>query len=501
MAELYSYHVFYFPFKWKIKNTDSVLFGVQTDLMAIEPDIYSDWQNVYEEPLGKEAEEFYNENNYFYEFVHPVLYNKNKKGGILKHYERKEPQQKDVFYRISVKDGKTYSLKVDAINLNLYATGVGMLSFFLKNEEQDQGNSRDILSINQYGRRLFPPYIADLESRVEIAQFIAIEGLNGNSSRFYEDFSGYTPDKSWQPACFVENLISDLCDNLIISPVIDDRMFVNCWYGNNELSQKVNTLNINKDQRLDFSGDDDFWYKYVYIDVNSITCQDREMRKKLICLQTYKRWKDYGMLYGASRYSFVLLSKNDDFHKNVFAVHMRTMYSRMIELILIQRASTLRFSDEVARVSRLSKKHEMDKDAIEQISSLYKEYIRFINQIHFREVTAQDQGIELYQLLSQTLKIEDYVEDLDKELAELNQYVNLLDDKVRNRNAEKLNIIAAIFLPATLMIGIFNMGASQVLESDPSNFLLKIPFIGKLGIVGLATIVMYGLLQLIKKNK
>jgi hypothetical protein len=71
------------------------------------------------------------------------------------------------------------------------------------------------------------------------------------------------------------------------------------------------------------------------------------MRLKLLNEQTYKRWQKDGMLYGASRYSFVFLTTDEWFHKNILAKYMRTVYSRIIELILIQRASRLRFSDEV----------------------------------------------------------------------------------------------------------------------------------------------------------
>lgn len=497
MDKFFSYHIFYFPFKWSLKGNESAVFEHQTDLSKVQIDTFSNWQNISKPLVAKEEEEFYNEKNYFYEFVHPVLYDTGKPDGIIKHFERKETQQqgREVLYKISVKGSKTYTLKVDAINLNLYTMGVGVLSFFLKNDREDQKEPEDILRINQFGRRLFPPFLKDLDFRGEIAEYISIEGLNGSPSLYYEDFSGYKDhEQSWLPACFVTNLIKDLCSDLSAEPVIDDRMFVNCWYGNDELSGKVSkSLNIANDEKLDFTDMDDFWYKYVYVDVKDITCQDAEMRKELICNQTYKRWKNYGTVYGFSRYSFVLLSDTGSFNKTVTAVHMRTMYSRMVELILIQRASTLCFSDEVIRVSRLSKRHKYDKTIVNQISSLYQEYIRFINQVHFREVTAQDQGIELYNLMSKTLKIEDYVRNLDKEIEEFYQYVNLLDDKTRNRNIERLNIIAAIFLPATLVIGVFSIGGKEL----PDWF--NLPY--KLITILVATTVMYGLIQLIKKNR
>jgi Mg2+ and Co2+ transporter CorA len=153
----------------------------------------------------------------------------------------------------------------------------------------------------------------------------------------------------------------------------------------------------------------------------------------------------------------------------------------MIELILIQRASVLRFSDEISHVGQLSKVKSMDKRLVERINSIYKEYIRFTNQIYFREVTTQDQGIELYNLLSETLNLQKHVEGLDKEIEELYQYVALVDDKIRNKNAEILNKIAAIFLPATVVAGLFGMNAIKAFGGEGEivlcHFFLQLLFI------------------------
>lgn len=499
---MYSYHIFYFPFKWKIEGRENLLFAEQTNLDNIEWNKYSNWLENPKITDEQEQNELYNEKNYYYEFVHPVLYDTGEKNSILKHFERKEPQQYNVSYIISKRGGKTYTLKIDAMNLNLYATGVGMLTFYLKNEREDQKEPEDILTINQYGRRIFPPFIADLEFRGEIAEYLKIEGLNGEPSHFYEDFSGYTNKEPWKPACFINYLITDLYEGLEITPVVDDRMFVNCWYYNDKLSKKIKEgLNIEKEEKREFHDEDDFWYKFLFLDANYVTCQNSEMRKDLICNQTYKRWQRNGTLYGVSRYSFVAITDSDSFNMNVIHVHMRTVYSRMIELVMIQRASILRFSGEITRVSKLSKEGEIHASIVEQISSLYKEYIRFVNQVHFREVTAQDQGIELYEMMMKTLKIVDYIHDLDNEIGELNQYVHLIDDKIRNKNSAYLNKIATIFLPATLTASLFGMNSIKELtkflnlEDNSHGEIIMPEFLIQLGIVGIVCLIAYLILK------
>ena len=488
-----SYHIFYFPFKWENKKMKDRLFAEQTDLSAIPVNPYANWLRN-PGPLNEtEKEQLYNEKNFFYEFVHPVLYDNGGKDSIIYHYERQEPQQRDVSYIISVKD-KTYQLKVEAINLNLYVTGVGTLIFYLANHLKNQWEPDDILKINQYGRRIFPPFYADIEGRSETANYIQIKGLNGDPTLYKEDFSSYEiHPETWKPACFIKNLILDLSEDIEITPAIDDRMFVNCWYGNNSLANFFK----NDDETLehfflDKKETNDFWYKYIYVDVSSPSCTNEDMRKSLLKSQTNKRWQKEGTLFGMSRYSFVCLTEESWIPKNIVAVHMRTMYSRIVELILVQRASRLRFSDEVTRqVSTLPKRKGLEPLVLEHVNSLHKEYIRFLNQIHFSEVTAQDQGIELYNLLYETLSIEKHIKELDEEIAELDQYINLIDDKIRNKNAEILNYIAIIFLPASLFYAFFNIGCEPYTN-------LKILLIG---IGGLTLSLIMFLLLKIFKNK
>lgn len=463
----HSYHVFYFPFKWKLKGESRKDFSRIIDLVNIRPAPCSRWK-TNDAPGEEEEQQLYNEKNYFYEFVHPVLYDTHTADSLVKHFEREEPQcTGSCRYRIVVK-GRTYELDLDAVNLNFYATGVGTLSFYLKNERYDK--PADILKINQYGRRVFPPFYADIQCKFETADSLSLTGLAGDPARYYEDFSGYeAAKKAWSPARFIRTLIADLQEDLEVTPVIDDRMFVNCWYENDDVAKQFyykekddEVLGLPKTalwqkQREKLEGFiyDEFWYKYLYVDDQTLTCTDIGMRKCLIDESTYTRWQHAGTLFGCTRYSLVLLTNVDRFPQNVLAGHMRTMYSRMIELVLVQRASMLKFSEEVTRVSSL--KGSSRQDIAFRIGALYKEYIRFINQMFFKDITAQDQGIELYRMLMERFKSDAQIKDLDDEIGELHQYITLLIENSRNAQGAWLNLIAAIFLPGALISGIFGM--------------------------------------------
>lgn len=471
MKPPYSYHIFYFPFKWHLPGEEKKLFSEQVDLGHIPVDAYSMWERKQitlnekkipsDDDALREAKELFGEQQYYFDFVHPVLYDiKDDVNTIISHYERREPKECNVEYCIK-HGGTEYVLKIDSINLNIYSTGVGILSFFLANEREGQKGESAIRDINQYGRRIMPPHCNEFsEERRLLAEYISITGLYNDKDQRYSDSFDYGADgKSpfglsdvWQPATFVNNLISDLSPSLKVIPVIDDRMFVNCWYGNNDLSKQISN---NPEEFMQ----SDFWYKYVFVDSgdddNDVTCQNDEMKKELLKASTYQRWQKLGTLFGVSRYSLVVVADEENFSKYVVSMHMRTIYSRMFELIIIQRASMLRFSGEVTKVSCLSGKD--NKIVAERISSLYKEYIRFVNQIYFRSVTAQDQGIELYELMMKQLDSKKQIEDLDGEIGELHQYATLLIDQKRNANSEWLNLLAAWFLPATVITGLFGM--------------------------------------------
>ena len=464
--DFYSYHIFYFPFTWEIKGRENEIFSKQVNLDCIPISHCSMWGRVQLDDSQhtqledtREQEELFAERQYYFDFVHPVLYDmKNAENSIIHHYERREPKEGNVEYLIKVKE-KTYVLRLDALNVNLYSTGIGIMSFFLRNDKECQKDENSIRDINQFGRRIMPPHCGEFSQggRNMLADSIQITGLAGDELRYFDSFdyvkgAGSSLKRGfecvWQPAWFITHLIEDLSSSMKVTPVIDDRMLVNCWYGDDNLS---NDIKNDKDGNFVSS---DLWYKHVFVDNgNEITCQNDDMKKQLLEKSTYSRWQKYGTLYGLSRYSMVALTKTESF----VAVHMRTIYSRMFELVILQRASMLRFSGEVTKVSSL--KGNDDKKLSERIASLYKEYIRFINQIYFRSITTQDQGIEMYEMLLRQFDSASQIKDLDEEISELHQYVSLMIDQRRNENGDLLNWLAAIFLPATVVSGIFGMNS------------------------------------------
>jgi len=442
--DAYSFHTFMFPFRWKIKDLTDSPFSEQIDLNNIRYAMTPNWERLTVPTVDKESDDLYNERNYFYEFVHSALYDDNTEHTIIRHYERREPKHGAVTYSIVCgNDRQEFVLDVQSVNLNLYSTGVGVLSFYLYNTRYADAN--DVLLINQYGRRVFPPFINDVNIRSEIAHRISVEGLNGV---YEEDFKSYNNGvKSNTPASFIKKMVHEVAENIEMQPVIDDRMFVLCWYKNDEYAARYQKSNEEYKKFID----DEWWYKYVYVDGGYKTCPNDEMSHRLIERATYPRWQQWGTLYGVSRYSMVMLTNTEC--PGYLTTYFETEYARMAELAFMQRATVLRFSSEITRISNM----EDRKGFGARVSSLYKEYIRFENQIYFREVSAQDQGIEMYQLLFRAVNLEDQVKKLDEEIEELYNYVTLREDRRTNRTMSLLTWITTIFLPVTVVAGFFSM--------------------------------------------
>jgi len=232
----------------------------------------------------------------------------------------------------------------------------------------------------------------------------------------------------------------------------------------------------------------------------------------------YSRWVGLDTLFGISRYSLVMLTA--DFtslegDKVTYLVrHLQSMYYKMAELCLLQRATILSFSNEVTAVADLINKKDID--VIDRIKSLYEHYLLFVNKIYFREITAQEQGIEMYDMMQSAMRIPQEVKGLDYEIDEINRFASMLHDITEQKNmkkltgkANKLAQIAVAFLVPTLIIGLFTMKPMPDLIDIPKflfsgnpvwPFWISLFFIGILSIIGSWLIFRY-ILHIDKSNK
>jgi len=483
--EIYSYHLFSFPFIFEGIDEGTNKFSwplgqeEQEKLTALCANKLTEagkWKDNGLEFSPRYTLD-YNEQNYFYPFIYNSIYGNREASKSMQYlqvdlgkYKGKEEyiincqkidNNKEIKYQ--------YKLKIDNVALQLYSTGVGVLMFYLGNYDPTQSAPDDILRINQFGRRLYPPFLGvtkdfrtaedygDFEKglegyvleesskekklvpgvkHVELAASLNVLGIECTFKKYKEALT--SPDHLQQLPDFILRLFKDEGGQEIIKikPVLDDRMFVLCWYGNQSISK---VLSGSEDRYLKH----DWWYNYVYVDNPGIrTCQNDGMASDLIKAATNPRWSNFGTLFGITDYSFVILSTDHNslvnYGSDFLVNHLRTMYHKMVGLCLFQRASLLNFSEQLQHNSS-------GKDAHKNIRSIYKNYSLFINQHYFREVTPQTQGIELYRRLQECFEIEREVNHIDREMNNFHDIVVLEESDASNENTERLNrIVVAI---------------------------------------------------------
>ncbi|MDP0505808.1 MAG: hypothetical protein Q7K47_01145 [Fusobacterium sp. JB019] len=466
--KIYSYHTFMFPFSIEFdtdKSSDDFLSRIH-NLIKDENWKYEEFKvNGFNGEIPN-----YNEWVYFYKPVQKLLYNqKNLKDLTKKELKEKLKNELSLYYsyegfdenkeniytilirkkdkKLKIDSLKIYNLKIVGISLRIFRTGVGILSFNLEN--YNYSDLKDINLINDYGRRIYPQYISESEDCREkislekvknsfLADKIKIK-VDKKNREYSENFESWDYKNKKISKVILDilgkkfQLKKEKKDNesIEIETIIDDRMFTICWTGNNYYSKEFSTIRNN-----DYSYcNNQEWEQYIFIDGNGSTCQSKNMLKELLKKSTYERWIDYGTLYGISRYSFVLLTSDYETLKENHALylteHIRTMYYQLNVICLMQRATILNFK------KRISEFLEDNGRDYKKIQIIQKDYLKFVNAMCFREITAQEQGIELYNMSKEIMEIDQSLRELESEISELNNFYALKKSEEDNERERK----------------------------------------------------------------
>ncbi|MBD3374422.1 hypothetical protein GF406_05235 [candidate division KSB1 bacterium] len=447
---IHSYHAFLFPFRWE-KDGKIDLNEFKTELENVG------WKY---EPFTIKTARDYNEFIYFYEYAREAIYNTNK---IF------TPNQTTYHFNYDIKNGKyiikikkqekPYELNIEEISIKVYETGIAILSFQMENRNYPE--IKDIKKINDFGRRTYPQYLPlDAVQESFLAESIEITGAPLELKETFKDYINLDFDiTSYQnPARlprFIKNLLGEnFSDNIIknkifVDPVVDDRMFTLCWYGDDKTAEHLTKFDTEK-QCYAYETDP-LWHELIFIDNDTATCESKIMLPKLLRERTYDRWIDQGTLFGISRYSFILITKRGWFPENILLNHFKTMYYQMVVLALAQRASILDFSK---RITRISKVKSLFSD---KVPSLFQDYLRFVNKMCLTEVTAQEQGIEMYDMMLTCMKIKENNKNIEGEIKTLHNTADLIEEKRTAKAINKITIIGLYLLLPSLVIGFLGM--------------------------------------------
>lgn len=450
---IYSEHIFFFPFTWEIhkKKYCDQSFTSRTNIEYIKKVFSNDWEMQL---FQTNQPVHYNEYIYFFPPVRNALYNRKAHNEVMYNFKYRKTQLGVSQYIIDLKDIR-YTLQIEDIKLRIYKTGIGILSFHLHNDAYE--DPEQILQINNFGRRVYPPYLPLNQVKNHLLAEQLTLFINEDlviTEDFEKPYHEYPVQISNTIMSLLGNKFKTIPDHLkpgdlYIQPVIDDRMFVMCWYTNPDIAKQLCTQNNTKKYGYQ---DHVFWYRYLFVDGTGVSCKNPHMLSDLIEGHTYDRWADDHILYGITRYSFMSIGAQKAATYKV--------YDQLVCLALVQRASALHFSNEASRIATLSK-----VKLVVGIRSLYEYHILFINHLYFREVTADNQGIELYESLMDQMKILSDINMLDAEIEEINEYATLIAQEASQKRTNAITVIGAALIIPTLVTGFFGMNIFKDLLS------------------------------------
>ncbi|WP_036728350.1 hypothetical protein [Peptoniphilus mikwangii] len=411
----------------------------------------------------------YNQEQYFHNNVKKAIHDDGKSGIVSEYvfqFDEKNTKRviikkfcKKIKENLNINDESTnenkntndnneYVLKVSNVRLKLFNTGIGILILELCNDLYR--NFKSVKDINELGRHISLPYIALENKNIASAQILIWDFLHSDEKEynFGEKNECFLNEKSPKEKTYM----LDFLKNIILKkeqrlhhdfkPSLDDRMFTCCLIQDDRLARVYSRDYIaQKDDDAQFKKLSKYLYEYIYIDKdNSCTAATFSFRKNILNNSLYHRWTEIGTIYGASHTSFVAITGEGEFLDTIITWPFLTQYVEIAILVLVQRASILRFQKQI--------QSNMDNKKIRKLQS---EYIDYRNQLHFFEVSSQEQGIELYELIQKQLYIKKEMEALEKNLEILYEKNNVDYGNKFNRFGLFIGCIAILSILLDLM--------------------------------------------------
>ncbi len=298
--------------------------------------------------------------------------------------------------------------------------------------------------------------------------------------------------EGYKPA--LSNIITKLMDtsefnykNGDYKPIIDDRMFVHSYFSlpgspiklSEEGEDVIEIINSNyifieelkkafEDSIEDTTINESIclWYQMIFIDWKKPSCQNTHLMKTLLKDSTYNRWTNYGTFYGFSRFSSVILS--DIKEVGYIYNHFQSMYYQIAVLLLFYRGAILNFSDRSEQLSNQindlpsrenfnRRERKKLRNILSEVDKLNREFLLFRNKFWFREITAQDQGIEIFDIWSKMMRNRELMEDVQSEISSLFEFVDSLNEKNISKKINIFTYIGGLFLPLAIITSFFGM--------------------------------------------
>ena len=391
-------------------------------------------------------------NQYFNQKAKNIFSSTNE-SRICKVLEIPKEHLQGVAYQIEYNDEKIYKLELYSVEMHLYNFNVGILMFTVLNQQYN--DLKDIKYINDVGRRVSSPFLPSKISENMFLGTAARLALTKDNKiiakkNFKKDLLQCDPNDYSQLSKLSQHM--EILDYLLnanfefnnekntlkVNPFTDDRMFLISIIRDDLLSKSIKCdLENNKIK--------DEIYALLFADRDSPTCQNIEMRDKILNEALYTRWTNWGSLTGITNYSFMLFTATDSEIDDSVVRPFLVEYKYFVSLVLSQRLGLMLFSKLAHTCAFSEQYYSKHKLQAKEASHLKDRYCIFENQILLQEITSQDQGIDVYRMLQKQLFIKEEKEEIKVPIANLSEMMQLKIAKRRNILLFALTIIGAGF--------------------------------------------------------
>ncbi|HFU4451514.1 TPA: hypothetical protein ACGO97_001878 [Streptococcus suis] len=503
--KLYSSHVFILPFTigsnrgWHPKTDKWEEIIDMKDLPYLKEEGY---RYAYEKFLNQEVHDAIRDYSRTYRYTGDEWYYQihcfregdeekyppfTKKDTVLQGYQL---EIKYILLRLIQDDAKGIGFDVDT-------TKTGFLIIAADNYQHEDLES--IRAINQYGRRIYDPFLIPYLPGRESPQDIV---LSPQPLKEYFCLAPVVKDDFEAGKVRVKTAIKKLFYSffgseihlfrqgfkektdeqfLEINRILDDRMFVLSDYQLEEADFDELSLGIREksdplfkklcrkyeengqleeeDRKLEEA---ERWlklvynqqkrlYSYIYIDNGDSTSQSPMSIGPLLQKSIYDRWLDDRTVYGITQHSMLMVTT-----KGVPPYLLAYFYSEYLEMILFvltQRVRILSFSSDAGERAKMN-------ESTDSILQLQKRYVIFKNQFLLPELSSQEQAVELYQMMQENFFILSQREILDDQITslyEISQAESIVEERKRD---EKLNMTVLALTVFTLFTALGDFEAS-----------------------------------------
>jgi len=298
--------------------------------------------------------------------------------------------------------------------------------------EQAKENKIGPLKLTQHGKNLGDPF--EVEETIELAvparPYQILSGpVRYLIEHFFKHPNGY--------------IYSDVYQKLKNSrDFSDDRMFVNVAYGLAGSPCDEDALKRMFSLALYVDRPSDGWSAFNGYAYNQAETERRVEAREL------KLWQGlYGQNYGYTEFSNIYLGYGYHFNEVTAPKHIPYLYERMLIMTLFYQASMQHYERRITAQTS----EEINNKKSHAFQDLRAEFIQFTNQYWFHEVNNQMQGLDIFRLQQESLRLDSSYEFLKEEMERADEFSQTKGNLRLQRAAHNLTLIGAtLAFPAVL---------------------------------------------------